>query len=289
MRCMMLLCAAAVAHAQADTVAGMMAKAESAYEGNLLQEKHWNWTTTEERVVEGRDGRALTRLPNVVVESVIRNDGRRCVAVLSWGDGVEPYALSADAETRCGNQDQMRSPLRLEALLQSRRVKLLSQSAEAITLAIQSNRGLLHDSDPDVRCTASTQATVKLDPATWFPLRVEGEIVESGCEGETTPQLHYGEESRQGPARRLLRKGTLFRLDFALQADKFGHPENSFWICVAQHWSRPFLDHTGGVIFWNRRFDIDPSISGRKMILDTKTIAREFGADSQMRFNTLPK
>jgi hypothetical protein len=87
----------------------------------------------------------------------------------------------------------------------------------------------------------------------------------------------------------MLRKGTSFRLDFALQADKFGHPEHSFWICVVQHWSRAFLDHSGAVIFWNRRFDLDPTISGRKMILDTRTIAREFGADSQMRFDTVRK
>ena len=266
-----------------------MAKAATAYERNLLQEKHWNWSTTESRVVIGRDGRALDRLPEVVVESVIRSDGRRCVAVLSWGDGVEPYALGADADIRCGNQEQMRSPLRLESLLRSRRVKMISRSADAITLAIQPNKTLLHDSDSDVRCTASIQATVKLDPATWFPLHVEGEIVEAGCEGETTAQLRYGEEPRDAPARRLLRKGTSFRLSFALQADKFRRPENGFWICEAQHWSRPFLDHSGAVIFWNRRFDLDPNIPGRRMILDTKTIAREFGTDSQMRFDTVPK
>jgi hypothetical protein len=211
MRSIVFLLAAAIAHAEGDTAVGLMAKAAAAYERNLRQEKHWNWYTTENRVVAGGDGRVLNRLPDVVVESVIRNDGRRCVAVSSWGDGVEPYALSADAETRCGDQEQMRSPLRLESLLRSRRVKLLSRSADAITLAIQVNRALLHDSDQDVRCTASTQATVKLDPATWFPLHVEGEIVESGCEGKTTPQLHYGQEHRQGPAQRLLRKGTSFR------------------------------------------------------------------------------
>jgi hypothetical protein len=288
MRLIPLLLAAA-AHAQVETGAGLMAKAAAAYERNLLQEKHWNWTTTESRTVVGRDGRVLDRLPEVVVESVIRGDQRRCVAVLSWGDGVEPFALRADADTRCGDQEQMRSPLRLESLLRSRRVKMISLSTEVITLAIQPNKALLHDSDQDVRCTASVQATVKLDPATWFPLHVEGEIVESGCEGETTPQLHYGDESRDRPARRLLRKGTSFRLDFALQADKFRHPENSFWICEAQHWSRPFLDHSGAVIFWNRRFDLDPNISGRKMILDTRTIAREFGTDSQMHFETVPK
>ena len=288
MRIIPLLLAAA-ANAQADTAAGVMAKAAAAYESNLLQEKHWNWTTTENRVVMGRDGRVLNRLPDVVVESVIRSDGRRCVAVLSWGDGVEPYAISADADTRCGDQEQIRSPLRLDSLLRSRRVKMATRSADAVTLAIQANKALLHDTDLDVRCTASVQATVKLDPVTWFPLQVEGEIVESGCEGETTPQLRYGEEPRLGAARRLLRKGTSFRLDYALEADKFGHPENTFWISVAQHWSRPFLDHSGAVIFWNRRFDLDPNISGRRMILDTRTIAREFGADSQMRLDTVPK
>jgi hypothetical protein len=288
MRLIPLLLAVA-AHAQVETAESLMAKAAAAYERNLLQEKHWNWTTAESRVVVGRDGRVLDRLPDVVVESVIRSDLRRCVAVLSWGDGVAPYALEADADTRCGDQEQMRSPLRLDSLLRSRRVRMASPSGDAITLAIQANKALLHHSDPDVRCTASVQATVKLDPATWFPLHVEGEIVEPGCEGQTITQLRYGEESRYAAARRLLRKGTSFRLDFALQADKYGHPENSFWIGIAQHWSRPFLDHSGAVIFWNRRFDLDPGISGRRMILETRTTAREFGTDSQMRFDTVPK
>ncbi|HEY1340532.1 MAG TPA: hypothetical protein VGF59_23630 [Bryobacteraceae bacterium] len=289
MRGLLFLLTASLAWAQKETAAGLMAKAAAAFEANQLQEKHWNWTTTERREVVGKDGRVLESLPAVTVESVIRADGRRCAAVLAWGDGVEPYALTADADTRCADQEQLRSPLRIEALLRSTRVKLLSRTAEAIAIAIQPNKSLLHSSDEDVRCTASTRAVVKLDPASFFPVRVEGEVVESGCEGEVNPVMHYGEDPLTRPARRMLRKGTAFRLDYALQADRFGHPENSFWISVSQHWSRPFAARAAALVMFGRRFDLDPNIGDRRMIVDVQTVAREFGVASETRFETIPK
>jgi hypothetical protein len=82
------------AAAQKETPAALLAKAAAAFERNFNQEKHWSWTTTEHRAVSGRDGQVLQPLPSVTVESVIRSDGRRCIAVLSWGDGVA-FALNA--------------------------------------------------------------------------------------------------------------------------------------------------------------------------------------------------
>src|SRR5947208_561116 len=123
MRTLILLLAAPAAFAQPQTAAELLAKAAKAVEQNRLQEKHWNWTTTSERTVVSRDGQVLEKLPSTTVESVIRADGRRCVALAAWGDGVEPYAATADADTRCADEEQVRQPLRLEPLLRSTKVK----------------------------------------------------------------------------------------------------------------------------------------------------------------------
>jgi hypothetical protein len=43
------------------------------------------------------------------------------------------------------------------------------------------------------------------------------------------------------------------------------------------------------MIFWKRRFDFADTSSGRKTIQDRCTVAREFGVESQTRFDTVPK
>jgi len=288
MRCLLLILVTSAAFAQTETASAVMAKAAAAVERNLLQEKHWNWTTVEERKVLAADGRLLESLPSVTVESVIRSDGRRCVAVSAWGDGVAAYAITADADTRCGDADQARSPLRLEELLRSTRVKLGPRSSDAITVAISPDKSLLTSADEKVRCTASIRAVLRLDPETYFPLTAEGEVVEKGCEAVVQASVHYGEEAPM-KARRLLHKGTTFQLEYALQPDKFGNPANSFWICVAQHWTNPVDKNARAIIYWNRRLDFADTISGRKMIQDRRTLAREFGVESQTRFDTVPK
>jgi hypothetical protein len=277
------------ATAQKETPAALLAKAAAAFERNLSQEKHWSWTTTEHRIVSGRDGQVVQQLPTVIVESVIRSDSRRCVAVLSWGDGVAPYALNADAEARCSDLDELRTPFKVESLLKSAKVKLVERSAAGVTLAIQPDKSRLYAEQHDVRCTASIRATVRLDAATFFPILIEGEVAESGCEVEAQPELHYGEEPlKQQRLQRMLRKGTTFRMNYALQQDKFGNPGNSFWIAVEQHWSRPFLQSAKAVIFWNRRFDLSPAVPDRRLVQSVETVAQEFGVASETRFD-IPK
>ena len=68
-------------------------------------------------------GAVVQKFPDVTIESVIRKDGRRCNAVLSWGDGVEPYQLHGEADARCSGEDPLAVPFQVESLLRSQRVK----------------------------------------------------------------------------------------------------------------------------------------------------------------------
>ena len=269
--------------AQRLSAADLLARAREAFEHNREHQDHWNWTTTEDRVVVDRSGHTAQNLPSVTVESVIRKDGRRCNAVLAWGDGVTPYKLNEDADARCAGQEPLEPPFRMDSLLQSAAVKLGERSPSAITLQILHDKSRVHDPQHDVRCTASIQATLRLDPATFFPMHLEGRVVDSGCEGETTQELHYGEAQPQRPLHRLLRKGTTFRLEYALQPDKFGNHSNSYWISVEQHWSRPFLPNANGVVYSNRMFILTKGIPGPRLVQDSRTTAQEFGAVSEIR------
>jgi hypothetical protein len=275
--------------AQRPSATGLLAKAREAFERNRDRQDHWNWTTMEERAVVDRSGHTAQSLPSVTVESVIRKDGRRCNAVLTWGDGVEPYKLNEDADARCAGQEPTEPPFRMDALLQSAKVKMGPRSPTAITLQIEHDKSRVHDPQHDVRCTASIQATLHLDPATFFPMHLEGQVVDSGCEGETTQELHYGEAPPERPFHRLLRKGTAFRLEYALQPDKFGNPSNSYWIAVQQHWSRPFQQNANGLVYSNRLFKLDRNIPNPALILDAKTTAREFGSSSEIRVEGIDK
>ena len=271
-------CAVAIPAAAQPTAAELLAKARAAFESNVAKENRWNWKTTQMHVLRTVSGVELRRLPDVTVESVIRQDGRRCNAVTSWGDGVAPYKLDADADTRCGGQDPVDPPLRVEALLAATNARLIDPH----TVAIRHDRAHMHDAAPEVRCTASVEGTIRLDPETNFPARIEGKLVDTGCESETWSELHYDGDPVKLPSRRGLFKGTQFRLEFQLQSDKYGNPANSFWITTAQHWYRPF-SHIEGIIYFNRRFAIN--MANAVWITDSETVAQEFGVQSQTRFD----
>jgi len=279
-----LLLAVIPAPAQVPSATDLLAKAQIALAQNREREKHWNWTTVETQTVLNGAGHEQQRLPDVTVESVIRQDGRRCTAVLSWGDGVTPYKLNEDADARCSGQDPVEPPLRIEELLKNPKATLANRS----TIAIHHDKSRVHDAQPEVRCTASVEGTIRLDPATFFPMRVEGKLVDSGCEGNTWAELHYGEESLKGPIARALFKGTTFRMEFALQPDKYGNAANSYWISTIQFWSAPF-SHAGGIVCFNRRFALTPVMKSGFVVKEMRTNAQEFGAESLTRFDTVPK
>jgi hypothetical protein len=73
----------------------------------------------------------------VTVESPIRSDGKRCNALLAWGDGVEPYLANASAEERCAVEKEAPETFRVDAFLESRQVKIQSSTSSSITLVIR--------------------------------------------------------------------------------------------------------------------------------------------------------
>lgn len=286
-RCLLLagfLLAAVPAIAQGPSATDLLAKAQAAVDRNREQEKHWNWTTTQTQAVLNSSGREQQRLPDVTVESVIRQDGRRCNAVLAWGDGVAPYKLNEDADARCSGQDPVEPPLRLEELLKSGKASLV----DPVTVAIHHDRARVRAAAPEVRCTASVEATIRFDPVTSFPTHVEGRLVDSGCESVTWAELHYGEQSLMRPIPRALFKGTTFRLEFALQPDRYGNAANSYWISTEQHWSAPIAS-AGGIVCFNRRFALTPVVKNGFMVREMRTTAQEFVVKSLTHFDSVPK
>jgi hypothetical protein len=273
------------AMAEKEPAPDLLAKALQAYTTNHAQQDYWNWNTVQSRRVVGKDGRELQGLPEVTVESVIRKDGRRCNAVVQWGDGVEPHMLAGDADSRCSGLDPAEVPFQLEALLKSTRVKLVK--GPGLAISIQPDKSRRYDPVAAVRCTASIRATVRLDSVTYYPVHIEGEVVDSGCEATGSQEVRYGGEPFRAPLRQMLHKGTTFVLDCALQKDKFGNSGRSYWILAEQHWSRPFQKSAQALLLMNRRFAIDPA-PDRRLLEDARTSAQEFGAESSTRFD-IPK
>ena len=180
----------------ADSPADLLAKASAAFARNRLQEIHWNWVSTEKRVITDHAGKVVQPLPDVTIESIIRADGKRCTAVRAWGDGVEAYLVDADSDSRCQATPE-KAAMEVPALLKSRHVKLVSRSAAGIKLSIAPDKGQLSSTDIEERCAASIRATVLLDPPTFFPVRVEGDVVGEGCNVARTANVYY--DSPGGP------------------------------------------------------------------------------------------
>jgi len=279
-----LLSSVPAAAAAADDAAGLLAKAADVFLANQERARHWNWTVHETRWLVDKAGRVLQNFPSVDSESVNRSGGKRCNAVVAWGDGKTPYMLDADPDTRCQAMDTIRAPFQVETLLRSSRVKLVLRSADGIRLAISPDKSKLKDAELAMRCAASIQATVRLDPITFFPTLLEGEVVESGCNMESNPVSHY-EAVQAGPATTTFRKSARFRMEYALQKDKFENPANSFWICVHQEFDQPW--HSGARFFyyWGRQLAVHNPEAGHRVFKEARTSAHEFGAETQLRFD----
>jgi hypothetical protein len=280
-----LLAAAPLAPPQPDDAAALLANAAAAFRQNQENEKHWNWNITETRTLVNKAGNPVQKFPSVTSESVIRGNGRRCDAVLSWGDGKRPYLRDADPDARCQAMDAVRPPFQIAALLQSTQAKLVERTPNAITLAIlpdkSPDKSRLHATDFAARCAAAIQATIKLDPVTFFPLHMEGEVTGSGCDGAFTPIVHYETRDR-GPMTSNFRKGSTFRVEYSLQKDKFGNPANSFWISAVQYYSQPWNSDNSILMYWGRQFAVPRP--GHRLIKEVRTMAQEFGAGSELLF-----
>jgi len=257
----------------------LLQMAISAFQRNQEQEIHWNWTATEERTLLGKDG-AEQKLPDVTVESVIRSDGRRCNAVLSWGDGTAPYLINSDPDSRCQATEAFRPAFDVAELLKSSHVRLVSRQPKDIVLTILPDKEREKSPDPNVSCAASIRATVALDPATSFPRQIDGELVGSGCAPTASVPLHYGREDVVN-TRLSFQKGAKFYMTFELQPDRFQKPERSFWIRVSEHYDMPLVARAGAMIVWSRRFLMTAGV--QRIVKEVHTTAREFGTETTIR------
>jgi hypothetical protein len=268
--------------ADADAVA-LLAKAAAAYRSNVANQKHWNWTVTETRALTDKSGKELHSFPSVAAESVIRSDGKRCNAVTAWGDGRKPYMKDADPDERCQAYDSLGTPFEVASLLSGTNAELVKKTAGTIAISVLPDRSRLKSPDFSVRCAASIKADIELDPATFFPMMIAGEVVESGCNGQFVPVVYDGSTVRQ-PMTGQFRKGAVFRVTYALQRDKFDNPANSYWISVSQHYDQPWSKDAGVLYYWGRQFRVPPNGASR-LVKDIRTNAQEFGAGSTLRFD----
>jgi hypothetical protein len=278
-----LFLAAAFPAAAQDDATALLAKAVAAFENNQKNEKQWNWSIVETRHLLNRSGEILQSFPSVTSESVIRSNGRRCNALTAWGDGREPYMKDADPDERCQAFNALGTPFEVALLLKGATAKVIEQSSSAIRISVLPDKSRTKSPDYGVRCAASIRATIQLDPATFFPVRIEGEVVESGCDGEFQPVVHYETMTRQ-PMVSQFRKGASFRVVYALQKDKFDNPANSFWISTEQHYMQPWNSDARVLYYWGRQVPVSRT-TGHRLVKDIKTTAREFGAGSQLRFD----
>ena len=265
----------------AEDAPALTAKALAAFVANQAQETHWNWTAVETRAIANKAGKVLEQYPSVTAESVIRTGGRRCNAVVAWGDGRKPYLAEADSDARCQAMGVFRPPFEVSALLEGAASTVVDRSPSAITLAIAPDKVRLKSPEYAVKCAASIRATVKLDAATYFPVSLEGEVVEHGCDTVFQPILQYGARG-SGPAKSNFRKGSTFRMRFEKQPDKFGNPENSFWIAVDQHYEQPWDSDSVLLYYWGRQMPVTAGSAAHHLIKDVHTTAREFGTESRL-------
>jgi hypothetical protein len=262
--------------------AALLAKSVAAFQHNLENEKHWNWTTTEKRLITGKNDDVLQTLPELRSESVIMSDGKRCNAVTFWGDGHQPYLKDAPPEDRCVAYTGLGTPFNVALLLKSANAKITARAADVVTIAVAPDKLRQKDSDYGLRCAASIAATIRLDPKTAFPLSVEGRVVDSGCDAEFQPVMHDTPILR-GPVAANFRKTATFRVVWALQKDRFDNPQNSYWITTGQHYDQPLSSDITVVYYWGREFRVRTT-AGKRLVKDITTTAQEFGAGSQVTF-----
>jgi len=266
----------------------LLAKARTAFLENHDRERYWNWTTITKRSVVDKRGKLILDLPSVTIESPIRTDGRRCNALLAWGDGREPYLATASADQRCTVEQEVKELFQEENLLTSSLVKVRSRSPAVITLAIPVDKSAMNSPDRFERCTASVQATLQLDPGTFFPKGMSMEVIGSGCEQRTAAVNHYDDAPLTGTVS-TLRKGATIQREYVLQKDKAGDNTRDFWMCLHQRSIRPLRDTSSMLVIWGRRFELGHPTPGRHVVVEASTVANELATETLLKFDTQPK
>jgi hypothetical protein len=277
------LCLSAACSAQ--NAVAILAKARTAFIENQDRQRFWNWTTISTRTVTDKDGNVLDKLPAVTVESPIRSDGKRCNAVLAWGDGVEPYLANASADERCAVESETPNVFRMEAFLESHQVKIQSRTAQAITLTIREDKHAMESDDPVKHCVASVRGTLRVDPATFFPTHIEVTMPSTACVQKRIDAANHYDDTPLKNVTGGSTKGTFFRYDYELQKDKGGDPAKDFWICVRRYSVRPLEKGAQAMVISGRRLPLT-STGDRRIVLEGRTAASELSAESLIKFET---
>jgi hypothetical protein len=267
-----LLLAALTPTSAQENATDLLAKAAEAFQRNQAKEGHWTWTVEERAFTHDAAGKKIQEFPVAKVESVIRSDGRRCEAIVSWSDGWEPYPEGADNDTRCQivEVDFDLSGLALQKLLKGRNAAITAQDAVTTTVTISPDKHL-PSSDPLAKCAAVMQGTVRLDRATFFPQAIRAEVIANGC------------RFKSGHTTWFLEKGTSFELEYALQKDRFGKTENDFWILSRKRVeSAPETPRV--YLMWNRKFAPKAPNVKQGLVSELQTVAQEFGSQSRISF-----
>lgn len=271
----------------AEDAAAMLAKARVAFIENRAQERYWIWTSVSTRSILDKAGKTLETLPSVSIESPIRTDGKRCSAVVAWGDGVEPYLKNASADERCKVEEEVPAVIRMDDVLEAEHATLKARTSDEITLAIHPARRARESADPAKRCADSIEGTIGLDPVTYFPKRVDLTVVTNGCERKATQLEEHYEGSTVKAAGGYL-KGTHLRYEYAFQQDKTGNASRNFWIAVRRSVQQPFRSHAVAVMISGRRFMLSSKGPDRQGVTEVATTASEISAESSLKFE-LPK
>ena len=157
-------------------------------------------------------------------------------------------------------------------------MKLQSSSATAITLAIREDKQAMESTDPVTRCVASVRGTIRVDPATFFPMHIEVTTPGDRCilRRLDVPN-HYDDEVLKNVVGGAT-KGTFVRYDYELQTDKNGNASKNFWICTHLYSLRPMQKNATAMLISGRRFPT-PGAGDRRVILETRTKASELSAN----------
>jgi len=280
-RSICLVCALSSTARSAGDAAALLSRSVDAFRANEPKQKHWNWQTVETRELVDRSGKTAQRFPSVTSEAVLGSDGRRCNAVVGWGDGRKPYLADASPDQRCQAMNAIAPPFPPLGVLLNRRGRVLEKANGAIVIAVEPDKSRLKDPDFDIRCGASIRATVKLDAAIFFPLHIEGEVLESGCDTVFKAVNQY-ETMTRAPMSSSFRKGSTFRVEWSLQKDRTGDPGKSFWIAASQHYSQPWDNQNRVLYYWGRQVAV--TREGHRLVKDVNTTAQEFFVGSELIF-----
>ena len=282
----LLLCSIALnasLFASAEDARALLSKARDAYNANRERDRHWNWTTTTHRSIVSASGRELEHLPAVTVESPIQTDGKRCNAVLAWGDGREPYLAGAAADDRCRVEQEIRELLNERSILESARVRVRSRSPRSIVLAVSRDPAAMFSPDRFARCTASVEGTIQLDPVSYYPTIFDLEVTGSGCEQQVPVVNHY-DGPQVSTAVSTFRRGAHVLWEYVLQKDKSGDATRDYWICVRRHSVRPLSDDARVLLVWGRRFEMTSTGHSRRIVIDAESKAAELTTDITITF-----